>query len=434
MFQRRNPEWLRHAPTPSIRRVAVLAGTEAVARGILISVFPILMYRAFQDASLVSRIFFLIGGLSMMWGLLVPWLVRFVPRRWLYTLGAAAYIGSAIVATATGGQLIVVALMMSMVATVTIFVCFNAYVLDYVASVDLGRCETLRMFYSAAAWTAGPAGGVWLMQLWEPGPFLVSGVSAAGLLVVFWRMRLGNGKLITKARAPAPNPMAYLVHFFAQPRLVAGWLFAVLRSCGWWVYVVYVPVFAIENGLGESVGGTVLSVSNAMLFLTPLMLKWIQRYSIRHAVRVGFLFSGLAFIGATFASNVPWLTVALLMAGSAFLVLLDICGGLPFLMAVKPSERTEMSAVYSSFRDVSGILTPGIAWLVLLAAPVSGVFAAAGVGLLAAWSIAGRLHPRLGAKRERRAQRTIAPLATEAMSDPLWLPERPLSDRQADLI
>ena len=31
---------------------------------------------------------------------------------------------------------------------------------------------------------------------------------------------------------------------------------------------------------------------------------------------------------------------------------------MPFLMAVKPSERTEMSAVYSSFRDVSGILTP----------------------------------------------------------------------------
>jgi MFS transporter, ACDE family, multidrug resistance protein len=28
-------------------------------------------------------------------------------------------------------------------------------------------------------------------------------------------------------------------------------------------------------------------------------------------------------------------------------------------MAVKPSERTEMAAVYSSFRDVSGILTPG---------------------------------------------------------------------------
>ena len=419
MFQRRIPEWLRHAPNPSVRGVAALAGTEAIVRGVLISVFPILMYRAFQDASLVSEIFFLAGILSMIWGLLVPWLVRFVPRRWLYTLGGTTYIASAVVATMGGGQLIAIALMMNMVATVTIFVCFNAYVLDYIASVELGRCETLRMFYSAAAWTVGPVGGVWLMQWWEPGPFLVSGVAAASLLVVFWWMRLGNGKLITKARALTPNPLAYLVRFCAQPRLVAGWLFAVIRSCGWWVYVVYVPVFAIENGLGESVGGTVLSISNAMLFLTPLMLKWVQRHSVRHAVRVGFLCSGLAFIGATLAAGAPWLTVALLMIGSSFLVLLDICGGLPFLMAVKPSERTEMSAVYSSFRDVSGILTPGVTWFILLVAPLSGAFAAAGLGLLTAWSIAGHLHPRIGGNRGKHVHVAVSPLAPTAMSDPL---------------
>jgi hypothetical protein len=418
MFQRRVPEWLRHAPTPSVRGVAVLAGTEAIARGTLISVFPILMYRAFRDAGLVSELYFLSGVFSMTWGLLVPWLVRFVPRRWLYTFGATMYVGSAVVAIVGDGHMIAVALTMNMVATVTVFVCFNAYVLDYIASAEFGRCETLKMFYSAAAWTVGPAGGVWLMRWWEPGPFLVSGAAAAGLLALFWWMRLGNGKVITRARAPTPNPVAYLSRFFAQPRLVAGWLFAVLRSCGWWVYIVYVPVFAIESGLGESVGGMALSTSHAMLFLAPLMLRWVQRHSVRHAVRVGFLLGGLAFIGATLAASAPWLTVALLMTGSAFLVLLDICGGLPFLMAVKPSERTEMSAVYASYRDVSGILTPAAAWFVLLAAPLSWAFAAAGVGLLTAWSIAGRLHPRLGAKREKRARTAVGPLASELMSDP----------------
>jgi hypothetical protein len=105
------------------------------------------MYRAFGDASLVSLLFFLIGGLSMLWGLLVPWLIRFVPRRWLYTLGVAGYIGSAVLATLGHEHLILVALMMNMAATVTVFVCFNAYILDYVASVDLGRCETLKMFH-----------------------------------------------------------------------------------------------------------------------------------------------------------------------------------------------------------------------------------------------------------------------------------------------
>lgn len=417
MYHRCIPEWLRHAPSPSIRGVAVLAGTEAIARGVLISVFPILMYRTFRDASQVSLIYFVIGGLSMLWGFLVPWLVRLVPRRWLYTAGVSAYIASALLATLGGDPMIAPALMLNMAATVTVFVCFNAYILDYVASRELGRCETLKMFYSAAAWTGGPVGGVWLMQIWEPGPFIVSSLAALGLLAMFWWMRLGNGKVITRARAPAPNPLAFLGRFCAQPRLVAGWLFAVLRSCGWWVYVVYLPVFAIERGLGESLGGIMLSLSNAMLFLTPFMLKAVQRHSVRQAVRFGFLMSGLAFIAATFLADLPWLTVALLFGGSAFLVLLDICGGLPFLMAVKPSERLEMSAVYASFRDVSGLLTPGIAWLVLLVMPLSGLFAAGGIGLLVAWTIAGRLHPRLGGRREKSAQAGAGPLALEGSGE-----------------
>ena len=86
--------------------------------------------------------------------------------------------------------------------------------------------------------------------------------------------------------------------------------------------------------------------------------------------------------------------------------MLDVVGGLPFLMSVKPSERTEMSAVYSSFRDVSSILTPGAAWLVLWVAPLPGIFVAAGVGLLASWAVAGRLHPRLGTGRPSRGSVT----------------------------
>ena len=47
-----------------------------------------------------------------------------------------------------------------------------------------------------------------------------------------------------------------------------------------------------------------------------------------------------------------------------------------------------MAAVYSSFRDVSGILTPGAAWLVLFIAPLPGIFVAAGIGLVASWAVA----------------------------------------------
>lgn len=403
MLDRRIPEWLRHAPAPGVRGFAILAGCEAVARGILISVMPLMVYRALGDARLVSSVYFWVGVISLCASLLVPWLNRHVPRRWLYAGSCLLFAAGALVAT-QGGLAVVAALGMITTATAALFVCFNAYVLDYIARVELGRCETLRMFYSALGWTLGPVAGVSLMQWWTPAPFLVAAAAVLAMLAVFLFLRLGNGRLITRARAPTPNPLGYLRRFAAQPRLMAGYTFAVLRSCGWWVYVVYVPIFAVENGLGEQVGGALLSVSNGFLFATPLMLRWMQARSVRHSVRVGFFLSGLLFLAAGGLGPWPFAALALLLGGTGFLILLDMCAGLPFLMSVKPSERTEMSAVYASYRDVSGILTPGAAWLVLLTAPLAGIFAVSGLSLLAAGGLAGRLHPRLGARRLPRPE------------------------------
>lgn len=409
MFERSVPEWLRHPPAaaarqPGARAFATLSGVEAMIRGLLLSVFPLAMYQALGDAGTVSRVYFLVGLASLTVGLLLPWVNRLVPRRWLYSLGAALYLVGGLLG-AMGGAWVVAALVTCTLATVTCFICLNAYVLDYVAKNDLGRTETLRMFYSALSWSAGPVTGVALMKIWAPLPFLIAGSFALVQIAVFWWLRLGNGKLIQKARGTAPNPLAFLARFFAQPRLIAGWLFAVIRSCGWWGYIVYLPIYAIENGLWEGTGGLLVSATNAFLFITPLMLRWVQRKSVRHAVRVGFACAALGFLLAAVAP-VAHLGVTALFAASIFLVLLDISGGLPFLMAVKPSERTEMAAVYSSFRDVSGIVTPGIGALVLLAAPIQGIFAVVGLGLGAMFLLAGRLHPMLGVEPAARPRRS----------------------------
>jgi MFS family permease len=141
------------------------------------------------------------------------------------------------------------------------------------------------------------------------------------------------------------------------------------------------------------------------LFAAPLLFRWVQRHSVRRAMRTGFLLGSICFMLATLLSSMPWVTVGLLLLGSYGLVLLDVCAGLPFLLSVKPSERTEMSAVYSSFRDVSGILSPGLAWLVLQFTGVAGVFAAGGCALLLAWAVAAQLHPQLGVPGALRMRR-----------------------------
>lgn len=387
---------------PGVRSIAALAGLEACVRGMLISTMPLEVYRALGDASLVSQLYFLVGVVSMVGGLMVPAVGRLVPRRWLYSAGVGFYLTGAALAVAGGPVLVPLALMANALATATVLVTFNAYVLDFVARSELGRGLSTQMFYAASAWTVGPVLGVWLLGVWRPLPFLLAAGFALLLLAVFWRLRLGNGRAIQKARGPAPNPLAYLGRFLAQPRLVAGWLFAVLRASGWWVYVVYLPIFCIQSGLGDTLGGTMLSASNALLFAAPLISRFARRIGLRRVVIGAFGLAGLGYAGAALAAPWPVLAVGLLAAGTVALVVLDVTGGLPFLMAVKPSERSEMAAVYASYRDVSGLMTPGVAWLVLLVAPVAGVFAACGAGLLTAAALATRLHPRLGVARPSR--------------------------------
>lgn len=390
--------FLRRSLVPGVEGFALLGGAEAVVRGMVLSAFPLLMYRAYGDAALVSRFYFGVGTGSLFAVMMAPQLIRYLPRMWVYSGGVSLYLVGALLGM-VGGRLIGAALLCNAMAAAITFVCFNAYVLDYVGKAQFSRMESLRLLCGGIGWTVGPFLGVWLLQFWSGAPFVVTGVFAALMLVLFWRMNPGEGRVIHRAKRASANPLVFLRRFFSQPRLVAGWLFTLIRSCGWWVYFVYVGIYAVESGLPDTVGGLTTSLANLGLFLAPLMLRWVLKRPVRDALRFGFLTSGIAFILAAGFSPLPWLTIGTLLVGSFSLVLLDICAGLPFLMSVKPSQRTEMSAVYSSFRDVSGIVSPGIAWLVLKVAPVPAIFAVTGLGLLIAWAIASQLHPRLGQKR-----------------------------------
>jgi MFS family permease len=378
-----------------VTQFATIAGLEALVRGSTLAVYPLLMYRAWGDAQVVSALYFVVGVLSLLTALGVPLLAQRLQRRWVYAMGLGLYVLSAAFGM-LGGKWTALALLCNTMAAATSFVCFNAYVLDHVAKTEFARLESLRMFYGGLGWVLGPALGVQLLPFWHGAPFLMAGLGASAILFYIRKIRLGNGRLMARQASGASHPWVYLQRFFLQPRLIGGWLFAVMRSCGWWFYFVYVGIFAVEHGLGENIGGIATSLANMGLFAAPLLFRWVQRHSLRRAMRTGFLLGGICFILATLLAPLPWATVGVLLLGSYCLVLLDVCAGLPFLMSVKPSERTEMSAVYSSFRDVSGILSPGLAWMVLQFTGVSGVFAAGGCALLLAWVIAGQLHPHLG--------------------------------------
>lgn len=394
--------WPTKAPAPGAKTFALLGGMDAAVRAIVSSALPLQVYQVYQDADHVSLVYLMVGLVSLVFGLTVPTITRLLPRRWTYTLGCALYL-SGHISGMIGGHMMPFAIAGTMLGTVTCLICLNAYILDYIAKTDLGRNETLRMLYSGLAWTIGPFLGVSLYQIWAPLPYMIAAVLLLAMLVTFWVLRLGNGKVITKARGPTPNPLNYINSFLHQPRLIVGWTFAVIRGSGWQIFTVYLPIYAVNHGLDPRIGGLSLSVSSCMLFLTPLMLRWMQQRSVRIAVRTGFLGACITFTAGTILAlmDMPWGAVWVLTFGTLFLLLLDVSGSLPFLLAVKPSERTEMAAILSSFRDVAGIFTPALAWTVLAVAPLPWIFAAMGGVFLGCWGLAGNLHPRLGVSKRR---------------------------------
>ncbi|MCB5408620.1 MFS transporter [Pseudogemmobacter faecipullorum] len=396
------PLALKYNPVPQTEHFALLTGLEACVRGVLVSAMPLAIYRTLGDAQSTSLAYLVAGFAGLFCGLMVPVVTRHLPRRWTYTLGVVLYLLGMTLALYGTPFAMILALCCNAFATATVFICLNAYVLDYVDRSRLGHSQGMQMAYAAVPWTLGPVLGVWLYDRWPAAPFLVAGGFALVLLAVFWWLRLGNGRQIARARKPAVNPLGFLAQFFRQPRLIAGWLFAVTRSAGWWVYIVYLPIYCVEAGLSDKVGGFALSLSNGFLFLAPVINRIARRMSVRRSVRLAFLWGGGLMLAAWAFAALPWLVVFIAFGASLCFLTLDVVGGLPFLMAVKPSQRTEMAAVYTTFRDVSGILTPAVAWGVLFFTPVSGLFAAMGLAMLACWQMAGHLHPRLGAERPSR--------------------------------
>ena len=166
MIGRYIPTFLRHAPVPGVQGFALLAGIEASVRGILVSVWPLVIYQALGDAGRVSQLYFYAGILSFSYGMLLPWFGRFVARRWLYSLGMAFYVAGPGCAIIGGPVLTPVGLLLMSWATMTSFTCINAYLMDFIARQELGRVETRKLSYSAASWTIGPMLGVWLWKLW----------------------------------------------------------------------------------------------------------------------------------------------------------------------------------------------------------------------------------------------------------------------------
>ncbi|QEX20771.1 MFS transporter [Hypericibacter adhaerens] len=390
------PMWLRAVSRPGAIVFAIMFTLESFARGLIATIIPLQAYALLQHARDVSILYTAVGlvGLASSFG--IPFLIRRFKRRWVYTAGAAALLVAALLlATATlTGQ--IGAMLARAFGAAALNITLSLYVMDYIRRKDLVRSEPIRLMVSAAAWTIGPAFGVWLYSEVGHGVAeLLSAASCALLLLYFWYLRLTENPAVAAATRPPPNPIATIRRFVAQPRLRLGWFVPFARSCWWAMYFVYPPLFLVQAGKGDFAGALLVSLGNAMLFVTPLFSRMAARSGIRRPIIVGFIGLGVLTTAAGFMHGWPWIAAGTLLAGSAFCCLLDAFGNIPYMRAVRPLERPQMTTVFRTYIDLSDLMPQAFYSVLLSFFDIRAVFIACGLFMFVAAAVALKIPKRM---------------------------------------
>ncbi len=365
----------------------------SVAQSILLTVVPLEALRLLGTARAVTLLYVAAGLAAVVARLSIPLLVQLIRRRFVLSLGALLLIVGTSLLTSGGVSAFACGLALNSFAFACIEIASNLYLLDHIPRQELRRFEPARIFACAGPVTFGPWLGVYLQQrVAFAAPFAIAAVAAMLLLVLFWWLRLTELK---PSRRKPPNPLRYLPRFFAQPRLRLAWGLAGARSAWWSTFYIYTPIFAVVSGLGAEAGGAIASIGTAWIFLVPLW-GWVgRRYGLRRLLAAGYGTTGLMTVATAAAFHLPWVGAATLVLAGFGAEMIDGAGNLLFLRAVHPYERSEMTTVFVSYRDVSQLGPPLVCAALLSVFALPSVFAAAGVMMVGSAALAGYIPRRL---------------------------------------
>ena len=371
---------------------AAIFAVESFVRALNSTVVSLQAYDILGAAQKVSVLSTSVSLSVLTLTLFLPYVLAWLPRRWAYSAGvvlmmaASLAFASHVVAGQAAGML------MRNVGAAVMNIALQLYILDHIRRNDLSRSEPLRLSLSTFSWMTGPALGVWLyVNLGPWGPQLMAIAAAVLLLVLFWWLRPSdNVNALPPPSLEGFSPLRNVRRFASQPRLRLAWLIAFGRSCFWSTFFIYGPLLIVESGLSKTVGGLMISASQAVLLTAWIAGRIAQRYGVRKVIAGALAMSCLMALAAGLAgTSHPYVAMGCLLLGSLACSALDGVGGIPFLRAVRHRERQPMAAVYRTYIDCSELIPSFVFAFALLWFPIGTVFIILAAGLsviaLAAW-------------------------------------------------
>lgn len=375
------PVWLDSASKPRAAAFVVLFSLEAWCRALLLTIIPLEALRIMGDAQSVSVLYFAVSIAGLASTIVIPLLVHIARRRWVFTLGVGMML-SAVAAYWVGSPWwFAVGLGCQFIATAIFEIVINLYVLDHVPKTEISKFEPRRLLFVAAPFTFGPWLGVWMFENIDPVmTYGAVGLCAFAMLAFFWFLRVSDNPAVSSPLKPPPNPIRYMPRFFRQPRLAVAWGLAIGRT-GWWImFFVYGPIFLTQSGYSKDTAALIISIGVLPMFLATVWGAIGRKKGIRYLLTLGYSLTAILSVGIAVVQGSPAMAAVLIVVSAFAASMIDGAGNIPFLRAVHPYERSEMTSVFVTFRQTAQLITPGIFAVVLSTFALPAVFVAAGIG------------------------------------------------------
>ncbi len=364
-------------PSDNYIRLAGLFFVQSFSRGILLSIIPLQTLALTGNAQRTSTLLFAVSAGGILAALATPIIIQRIGNYLTFLLGCAALLVSVILLASGNIMFFSFGLFCHVFSIAATEVALTLYVLAKVPRRELTQFEPWRVFCTVLALCIGPFLGVYLQKtFFHVLPFAVSAIFVFLSIVCFQLLDLHRVE-IPKSRLPDVNPLRYLGRYFKQPRLNLAYGLALARSCWWTMFVIYTPIYAERSGLGELMGAALVSIGTTWTVSVPFW-GWVgRRYGVRNLLQLGFFSAGLLSTLVYLYAGIPAVASVLLVISALGATMLDGMGNILFYRAVRARERSEMTAVFVTYRDLGQLLTPGLYSILLAFLTLPVVFSSA---------------------------------------------------------
>ena len=269
--------------------------------------------------------------------------------------------------------------------------------MDFIPNEELAHVESRKILFAASTWIISPAIGTWLwVNVSRDAPFYLSGIFMVCLLAIFWWLRLTEAQQISKPKKTNLGVVSNVIEYMKNGHMRMAYLIAVTRSIAWVMFFTYGPIYVVEAGISEEWVGLIIGIVVSVLLFSSQFSRFAVWFGIRRTIVYCFLVGGILFSAIGVLPKPTIWAFGLFFLASLTMDTLDVIGNLPFMRMVRKGARVEMTTVFSSWREFSFVMTPGVSAILLFFMPLQGLFLALGVAFLSTAFAVKKLPSRVG--------------------------------------